>query len=420
MYQKTTLDNGLRLITANMPHTRSVCVSIFIGTGSRYESDHEAGISHFTEHLLFKGTEKRPTPREISEAIEGVGGTLNGGTDKELTVYWAKVPQRHLSLALDVISDLLLHSKLDPEAIEKERRVVIEEINMSLDTPSQLVNILIDELIWPHHPLGRDIAGSRDSVATITRDAMLNYLHHQYQPNNTVVTIAGNIEPEEVTSAINQTLGNWTGHESSLSYLAYEPRRAERLRVEKRKTEQANLCLALPGISLFHPQRFTLDLANVILGEGMSSRLFTEVRERLGLTYSIHSYVEHFLDSGSLTIYAGVEPKNLKTAIKAILEQLHQLTEIVPEAELARAKEFCKGRLLLRMEDSRNVASWLGGQEILTKHIFTADEIMGIIDTVTAEEIQKIAQELIVESELRCSVVGPISSQKPLREFLSL
>ncbi len=420
MYQKTTLDNGLRLITAPMPHTRSVCISIFIGVGSRYETEAEAGVSHFIEHLLFKGTEKRPTAKAISEAIEGVGGILNGGTSKELAVYWCKVAQPHFTLALDVLVDMLLHSRFDPQEVARERQVIIEEINMNKDAPSQQVDTLIDELLWPGHPLGRDVAGSKESIAAITKAMMLDYLEGHYRPGNTVVTVAGNIQHREVVAAISQAMGNWAKQKQHPGYSAYKEQPAPRLKIEKREIEQAHLCLALPGLSLFHPQRFTLDLLNVILGGGMSSRLFTEIRDKLGLAYSIHSYVDHFLDSGSVIVYAGVEPKNLKTAIKAILEQLHQLTEIVPEAELAKAKEFSKGRLLLRMEDSHSVAGWLGGQEILTERILTPDEVISIIAVITAEELKQIAQELIAGNRLRLAVVGPVANDEPLEELLRL
>jgi len=420
LYQKTTLDNGLRVITANMPHTHSVCISIFIGVGSRYETEAEAGISHFIEHLLFKGTQKRPTAREVSGAIEGVGGILNGGTDRELTVYWCKVAQPHFRLALDVLVDMLLHSKFGQQDIERERQVIIEEINMSKDSPSQRVNMLIDELLWPNHPLGRDIAGSKESVAAITRDLMLDYQRSQYQPGNSVVAIAGNIQHDDIVTAVSQALGNWTKQPERSGYSAYKPEPAQCLQVETRDIEQAHFCLALPGLSLFHPQRFTLDLLNIILGEGMSSRLFTEIRDKLGLAYSIHSYVEHFFDSGSVTVYAGVEPKNLGTAIKAILEQLSQLREPVPEAELSKAKELSKGRLLLRMEDSRSVAGWVGGQEVLMERILSLDQIISIIDAITADELKQLAQELMVGSQLRLAVVGPVARGEPLAELLKL
>jgi len=420
LYQKTTLDNGLRVITDTMPHTRSVSICVFVGVGSRYETEAETGISHFIEHLLFKGTQKRASAREIAEAIEGVGGILNGGTNKELTIYWCKVAQHHFLLALDVLVDMLLHSRFDPVDIERERRVIIEEINMSKDSPSQQVDMLIDELLWPEHPLGRDIAGSKESVAAITRDMMLDYLAGQYLTDNTVIAIAGNIRHKEVVAAVNQALGSWTNRQPRSGYLAYKEQQNPRLQVEVRDTKEAHLCLALPGLSLLHPKRFTLDLLNVILGAGMSSRLFTEIRDKLGLAYSIHSYVDHLLDSGSVTVYAGVEPKNLPVAIKAILEQLSQLKELVPESELSKAKELSKGHLLLRMEDSRSVAGWMGGQEILTGHILSVDQVVTIIDAITADELKEIAQELLVGNRLRLAVVGPITDQEPLEELLKI
>jgi predicted Zn-dependent peptidase len=420
LYQKTTLDNGLRVLTETMPHTRSVSICIFIGAGSRYEAKRQAGVSHFIEHLMFKGTPKRTTAREISADIEGVGGIINAGTDKELTVYWCKVAQPHFPLALDVLSDILLHSKFEPDDIESERRVIIEEINMGKDSPSQLVNRLIDELLWPGHPLGKDIAGDRDSVAGISREVMLDYLAHQYLPGNTVVSIAGALKHDEMVTAVGQVMGGWADRQPRPRYKKYKERPFPQLKIECKDTEQAHLCLGLSGLPLLHPQRFVLDLLNVILGEGMSSRLFTEIRDRLGLAYSIHSYVDHFLDTGAITVYAGVEPQKLTVAIKAILEQLSQLKEPIPEAELAKAKELAKGRLLLRMEDSRSVAGWMGGQEILTGRILSVDQVTSIIDATTAEELRKLARELLVASQLRLAVVGPVAEDEPLEKLLVL
>lgn len=420
MYQKVTLDNGLRVVTNAMPHMYSVCIGILIGVGSRYEADSETGVSHFIEHLCFKGTQKRATAKEISEAIEGVGGILNGGTDKESTLYWCKVPQPHFQLALDVLTDMLLNSRFDSQDIEKERQVIIEEINMSWDSPPQRVGMLIDELLWPNHPLGRDVAGNTKSVAAVTRDMILGYLQGHYLPSNTVVTVAGNIEHQEVVTAINQALGKWTNQQPHPGYLAYEERMAQRLHIETKDTEQVHLCLALPGLSFSHPQRFVLGLLNVILGEGMSSRLFVEIRDKLGLAYSIHSYIEHFLDSGAISIYAGVQPKNLKVAVKAILEQLSQLKEKIPEAELVKARELSKGRLLLRMEDSSRVAGWFGGQELLTGRILDVDQVISIIDAIDTEQLGQLAQRLLTGERLRLAVVGPIADSEPLEELLRL
>ncbi len=420
MYQKITLDNGLRLVTATMPHTRSVSIGFFVGAGSRYETDEQAGISHFTEHLCFKGTSKRPTAAEICTAVEGVGGILNGGTDKELTVYWCKVAQPHFAIAFEVLTDMLLNSRFDPTDIERERQVIIEEINMGLDSPSQRVAMLIDELLWPGHPLGRDIAGSKESVAAITRETLLDYLAKQYQPGNVVLAIAGDIQHQEVVNMVSQAITGWTNRQPQPRYQSYQENLARRVLVETRDTEQIHMCLALPGVSIAHPGRFKLDLLNTILGEGMSSRLFTEIRDKLGLAYSIQSYVEHFLDTGSITISAGVDTKNLPLAIRAILEELSRLKKTTPESELAKAKELFKGRMLLRLEDSRSVAGWLGGQEILTGRILSADEVIAIIDAITTEELRRLAEQLFVGERLRLAVVGPVQPDEPLEDLLKL
>jgi predicted Zn-dependent peptidase len=420
LYQKTTLDNGLRVLTSTMPHTHSVCIAIFVGIGSRYESDSLAGISHFIEHILFRGTAKRPLARDISEAIEGVGGILNGATDKELTFYWCKVTRDHFKDAAEVLADMLLNSKFDAGDIEKERQVIVEEINMCKDSPSQEVGLLIDEVMWPGHPLGRDIAGTKNSVTGISRQMLLDFLNTRYTPANTVITVTGNIETQEVTDVAGRLLGGWKNSSPLSGYLPYRNVPAERLRIEKRDTEQAHLCLSLPGISLVHPRRFHLDILNVLLGEGMSSRLFSEIRDKLGLAYSISSYVEHFLDTGSLTVTASVEPNNLNKTVTAILEQMEQLKANIPEAEMKKAREISKGRLLLRMEDSRNVAGWLGGQEMLTGSILTLDDVIAIIDSITVDQVQDIARELISTANTRLAVVGPITDPQPLKQLLQI
>jgi predicted Zn-dependent peptidase len=404
-----------------MPHTSSVSVCFFVGVGSRYESKDTAGVSHFIEHLVFRGTDKRPTAREISEAIEGVGGIINGGTDRETTVYWCKVARHHFGLALDVLVDMLLYPRFEPQDVENERQVVIEEIKMGYDSPSQMVGLLIDELLWPGHPLGRDVAGSKESVSAITREAMLDYLKSRYLPGDIVVSVAGGVKHREVLAAVSQSLGSWHSRAKLPVYEPYKEQLIRRLHIETRDIEQAHLCLALPGLSLFHPQRFVLDLLNVVLGEGMSSRLFGEVRDRLGLAYSISSFIEHFADTGSITVYAGIKTENLPLAVRTILEQLALLKEVVvSETELSKAKEMAKGRLLLRMEDSHNVAGWVGGQEVLTGQILTVDQVLAIVDAITADDIRGLAQELMVADKLRIAVVGPVKTDEPLEDLLKI
>ncbi len=382
MHKKTTLDNGLRIVTASIPHVHSVSMGVIVGAGSRYERPGQAGISHFIEHLCFKGAKKRPTSKDISEAIEGVGGVLNGGTDKELTIYWCKVAQPHFPIAIDVLADMLSHSRFEPEEIEKERQVITEEINMSFDSPQYRVDLLLDEVMWPDQPLGRDVAGSKDTVARMTRKDMLKYLRRQYVANNAVVSVAGDITHKEIVAGLEKGFGQWRQDARQEWVPVNGPQRRARLKVEERDTEQAHLCLAVPGLSLRDPDRFTLDLLSAMLGEGMSSRLFLEIREKKGLAYAISSCVDHFLDAGALTVYAGVDPRQVPATVAAILAELNRMKDGIPEQELRKTKEYCKGRMLLRMEDTRSVSSWLGGQEFLLGNILTIEQVISKIEMI--------------------------------------
>ena len=274
--------------------------------------------------------------------------------------------------------------------------------------------------MWPGHPLGRDIAGSKESVAAISRKMMLEYLAGQYRPDNAVLAIAGGIQHDEIVEAVSRATKGWRKKSKRAVYPPYEPVKGRRVLIEKRDSEQTQLCLSLPALSIVHPERFKLDLLNVILGEGMSSRLFTEIRDKLGLAYSIQSYAEHFLDTGAMTVAAGVDNKNLAVAVRAILDELARLKEPVPEAELNRAKELFKGRIWLRMEDSRSVAGWLGSQEILTGGILTVDAVTMIIEAVTTGELQKLAKKLLVGENLHLAAVGPIDPDGPWEDLLKL
>ena len=419
MFDKTVLDNGLRVVSSTLPHTRSVSISIFIGAGSRYERDDEAGVSHFLEHMLFKGTRRRPTAREISEEIEGIGGVMNAGTDKELTVYWAKVGDHRFVATLDILTDSLLNSLMDPDELEKERAVILEELAMTEDSPADIVNILIDEIVWPHQPLGRDTGGTPDSVKAITRDDVNRYMGHLYVPQNTVVAVAGNVTHAEVLERVREYLGGWQPREFGTWYPAQIPDDTPRLRLRSKKTEQAHFCLATPGLSAAHPDRYVLDVLNAVLGEGMSSRLFLEIREKRSLCYDVHSYVNHYQDTGSTVVNAGVDPSKLDEALRATIDELLKMVDRVPEKELVKAKEFIKGRLQLRMEDTRAVASWLGGQELLRREILTVDEVLDIVDAVSAESLQRVARELWRTEAFRLAVVGPFRSESRFQKLLA-
>jgi len=416
MYNKAVLDNGLRVITSTMPHSRSVCIVILVGAGSCYESNEEAGISHFAEHLFFKGTQRRPTSKEITEDIEGIGGIINAGTDKEVTIFWCKVAEFHFPIALDVLSDLLLNSRFDNKEIEQERRIISEEINMNLDLPQQRVNMLIDELLWPEQPLGREVIGYKETVSSITREQLLNYVASRYMPNNTVLSIAGNIQHEEAMDQIKPLFNKWAAGELATGYVTNANQTEAGLRIEPKDIEQSHLCLAVHGFSRSHPQRFTIDLLNTVLGGGMSSRLFTEIREHRGLAYDITSYTEHFLNSGAFAIYAGVDPEKIETAVAAILEELSKVKQGITISELSRAKELSKGRLHLRLEDSRNVALWYGSQEILMRQILDIDDVVAIVDAITIDELKEVAKEILTDSGLNLAVTGPIKEDSLIKE----
>jgi predicted Zn-dependent peptidase len=425
MYNKAVLDNGLRVITSTMPHSRSVCLVILVGAGSCYETKEEAGISHYAEHLLFKGTKRRPTAKEISEDIEGVGGIINGGTDKEITVYWCKVASPHFPIALDVLSDLLLNSRFDKKDIEQERHVIMEEINMNLDIPQQRINMLIDELLWPEQPLGREVIGYKETVSAITREQLLNYVARRYMPSNTVLSIAGNIQPEEAMAQVKPVFDKWADRGLTTGYMTNDKQTEARLRIEPKDIEQAHLCLAVHGFSHSHLRRFIIDLLNTALGGGMSSRLFTEIRENRGLAYDIHSYTEHFLNSGSFTIYAGVDPEKVEIALSAIIEEVSKVKQGITASELTRAKELSKGRSYLRFEDSQNVALWYGGQEILTRQILDIDDVISIVDAITIDEVKEVAHEILTDSGLNLAITGPFGQgnlvkEEPLRQLLKL
>jgi predicted Zn-dependent peptidase len=416
MYRKSVLDNGLRVITSTMSHSRSVCVAVLVGTGSCYETREQAGISHFAEHLFFKGTQRRPTSKEITQDIEGVGGIINGGTDKEVTIYWCKVASPHFPIALDVLSDLLLSSRFDSKDIEKERQVIMEEIKMNLDTPQQRVNMLIDELLWPEQPLGREVIGYKQTVSSLTREQLLGYLGRRYVANNVVLSVAGNIQHEEAIAQIEPLFKRWAAGKLAAGYATSDEQTESRLRLEPKDIEQAHICVAVHGFSRSHPQRFVVDMLNTVLGGGMSSRLFLEIRERRGLAYDIHSYTEHFLNSGSFGVYAGVDPNKAETAVVAILEELSKVRHGIPTGELTRAKELSKGRLFLRFEDSQNVALWYGSQELLLQQILDIDDVISIVDAISADQLREVAQNILTDGALSLAITGPVKEDGPIKE----
>lgn len=418
MFDRTVLRNGLRVVSSTMPHTRSVSVGLYVAAGSRYEHDEIAGVSHFLEHMLFKGTTRRPTAQEISEEIEGVGGIMNAATDKELTVYWAKVGHQHFERCLDVLADALLESTMDPVEIEKERQVIIEELAMTEDSPGDIAALLIDEVLWPDQPLGRDVGGSASSVTAITREQIVSFVDRHYTPENTVLAVGGNVTHDEVVKLADRLLGGWAPAKAGPWYPAVE-KLSPKVALRAKKSEQAHLCIGLPGFSAVHPDRYALDLMNTVLGEGMSSRLFVEIREKLALAYDVSSYVAHFQDAGALVVSAGVDPKRIEPTITAILGELRKVREGLSEIDIRKAKELIKGRLQLRMEDTRAVTSWLGAQELLRNEILTVDEVIDRIEGVKLDDVNRVSDELLRPERMSLAVVGPYRSDARFTKLMA-
>lgn len=422
MYDLTTLDNGLRVLTVSMPQVQSVSIGFFLNVGSRYEGGELAGASHFIEHMLFKGTVRRPTALQIAAAIEGKGGVFNASTGLETTLYWAKVAAPHLSEALDVLADMLLCAAFDPAELEKERAVIVEEINYALDAPDSLAEILINQLQWPNHPLGRDVAGTRESVGGLGRGALLAYLADHYRPGQAILGMAGRVSHAEAVAWAQAHLAGWTAGPR----IAYEPAPAEPsgegVHVEFRPTEQAHLNISFSGLSHHDPDRFALRLLNIVLGDGMMSRLFQEVRERLGLAYTVDSYISELQDTGAVGIYAGIATNKVEETLRSILGQLDRLRQDpVPEDELGRASEFIRGRLALSLEDSFAVAAWYARQELSGGQILAPEAVMERFEAVRPADIQRLAQALFRPERLNCALVGPFAGDgdrlRPLLSF---
>jgi predicted Zn-dependent peptidase len=413
-YEKTTLKNGLRVISNYLPHTQSVSSILYYGVGSRYEPDKIAGISHFIEHMVFKGTHKRPTARDISEAIEGVGGILNASTGTEVTNYWAKVAAPHFPLAFDVVSDMLLNARFEPNEIEKERTVIIEEIHATLDSPSEIVGELINKVIWGDQPVGREIAGDDNTVGGINRDDLLGYMKNYYTPSDMVLSVAGNVTHDKVLKLAEETLGQLPGGERPVAVPAKALDSDQPLlKVHYKDTEQANLCLAVPALAYNSPDRYIQSMMSTILGGGMSSRLFQEVREERGLAYSVGSYSHMLSDTGAWIVYGGVDPEKIEETITTVLKVLDEIRQTpVPESELTKAKEYNKGLMLLGLENTQRVASWAGDQELLLGRILSVEEVVEKIDTVTVDQVQQMAQNLFKPENLRLAVVGPYEEKE--------
>lgn len=418
-----TLDNGLRVLLTPMDRATSVGISLYVKAGSRYElTESDSGLSHFLEHLCFKGTLQRPDPVEISRELDQLGGGVNAVTDRELTVYYGKMTPDSASHGLALLSDLIQNSILLDDEIERERGVILEELAAVEDSPPELVSVALDGLIWPNQPHGREIAGTVSSVTNMPRAKIVSYYKQQYVPNATILSIAGAFDPVRAERAVKELYGEWQSG-SPAQFIPDIPVFGEgeieacpnldnRLALIQRDTEQVHLMLGMPGLALHDERRYALELFSVILGEGMSSRLFVRLREKLGLCYDIHSYPSFLIDTGMFGIYSGVDPRNVDATIEELFNELKRAVEMPTESEVQLAKQIIRSRLTLRLEDSRAVSSYVGAQASLDLPALQPDELLSKIDSIDRASIGEVAELILKPSRYHLSVIGPVERDR--------
>ena len=407
--RKTVLDNGLTVVTRRMPHVRSVSVGLWVPAGSRHENPRTSGVSHFVEHMLFKGTDRR-SARQIASEVDAVGGEINAFTGREYTAYYIKVLDEYLERAVDILADLFLHSRFDPAELEKEREVILEEIRMQEDQPEEQVHDLIQEVIWPENPLGYPVAGRAGTVAALARDDLLDHVRGAYLRPGVVLACAGNVDHERCAAAAEARFREFAarGQGPAAAEARYRPGR----RAVTKELEQVHLCLAAPGMSQTHPRRYALHLLNTVLGANMSSRLFQEVREARGLAYAVYSYVSSYRDAGSLTVYTAAAPSKIGEIVRVVREELARLaSEPVAEEELDKAKAYLKGGLLLSLESSSSVMSRAAREEIYFGREEPLEEMLARIGEVTPAQVLACARDTLRDDLLSMASIGPVAQE---------
>ena len=420
MFERTELADGPRVISARLRDSRSVSVAAYVLAGSRVEAEGQAGVAHFLEHLTFKGTAAYPSTRALSEAIEGVGGSFNAATDRESTVYWARVPRREATRAIDVLGELICRPALDEGEIDRERSVIVEEIRGYLDDPVEYCQILFQQAMFGLGPLGREICGDEADIRGLVPGRIREFWATRYRPANTVVAVAGDIAHDEAAGLVNRAFGQGNGVAGGYDGAPELPA-GERVLLGRRDTTQAQLCVGVPALRRDHPDAWALSVLNAVLGDGMSSRLFLSLVDRDALAYDVSSGLVEYADAGSLEISAGVDPARLRAALDAILVELAGLRDTpIPGAELAKSKAYLSGGLELRMEETRHLASWVGGQEALHDRVLTLDEALAAVEAVTADDVHRLAGRLIRDDVLRMAVVAPARYLRGLEARLRL
>ncbi len=412
MYKETILKNGMEIVSFSMPAMDSVCLGVWIGIGSRYENEKTNGISHFVEHLLFKGSAKR-SGRRIREDIEGAGGSLNGFTGEECTCYLAKMVSDRVSLGMDVLTDMVFNPLIRAEDVEKERGVIREEISRQKDLPMQYVHILFDRLIWGKHPLGFDIAGSIETVNSMTRKDIAEYRKNFYKPGNIIVACAGKLEHEEISEELSARFSQIPSSQRSKPLPLRKRQEKPKLVVEEKKTEQTHICLGTRGLSYKHPDRYVLGVLNVILGGNMRSRLFEEVREKRGLAYHISSSAHNFVDAGVFLISGGVDSQRIEEALTVIIGEIRKISrKNVTKKEISQAKEFLRGQILLSMEDTSHRMLWLGENKLALGRVVPVEETISKIEKVSIGDIRRVAERLFQDNKMNLSLIGPHKREK--------
>jgi predicted Zn-dependent peptidase len=413
-YKLSELKNGLRIVLAPMPDTQTATVIVMTGTGSRYETAQENGLAHFLEHMFFKGTKKRPSAKAISEELDAVGSQYNAFTAQDRTAYYAKVSSRYLDTALDVISDIFIHSTLPGKEINKERGAVIQEIDMYEDMPMRSIGDVFDELIYgAGHPLGRTILGPKENIRAFKRKDFKSYLKRHYVPSNTVVCVAGGFDEKKILAKIKKAFGTLKAGSASQALPYTGVQDAPRAKLKEKKTDQTQLMLGVPAYPYLHKDEYALTVLNTILGGGMSSRLFTEVREKRGLAYSVHSWTEKHPDTGYFVVQAGVEHAKLEKTVATILSEFKKVKRAsVSAAELKKAKAYIKGTMTLQLDTSDEIAAAAASSVIRFGRVRTLEEIFAGVDAVTAADVQRVATDIFRTEKLNLAVIGPHMNSK--------
>jgi predicted Zn-dependent peptidase len=412
MYKKIVLGNGLRVITAPMTGTKTATILVMVGTGGKYETKRTSGISHFLEHLFFKGTKKRPTRGAIAEDLEKIGSDYNAFTSKEYTGFYAKSAAFQLDKAMDIISDILLNPLFPEKEMEKERSVILEELKMIKDDPPRYVADLFEILLYGDTPAGWDFGGNRKSVAKITRNQILEYFQSQYVAKNIVISAAGAIKSRDVLEKVKKYFGDFNGRDFRRKAPVKEFQKKPQILIYPKKTDQTHISLGVRGYGLEHSDRFTLALLGIILGGGMSSRLYTSIVDKKGLAYYVFSGSDSYTDSGYFTTQAGIDAKNLEKTIRIILAEYKKIAKQgAGEKELQKVKDYIKGRMAMSLESSSAVASFFADQEILEGKILTPEEKMAKIDAVTVGDIQRVARDIFKNEKLNLALIGPFKEK---------